>query len=58
MLPICFHLVVTEEEHKVAKDEKHSSSNVMSAILYLLNELNKEELVTLRDTIDKKIQDS
>ena len=58
MLPICFHLVVTEEERKVAEDEKHSSSNVMSAILYLLNELNKEELVTLRDTIDKKIQDS
>ena len=52
------NLVVTEEERKVAEDEKHSSSNVMSAILYLLNKLNKEELVTqlikITNTIDKK----
>ena len=49
---------MTEEECKLAEDEKHSGSNIMSAVLYLLNELNKEELVTLRNTINKKIQDN
>ena len=56
-----FFLVVTEEERrmvKAAEDEKHSGTNITSAILYLLKELNKEELVTLRNTIDKQIQDS
>ena len=41
---------------KMVDDENHSSSNVMLAILHLLNELNKEELVTLRNTITKQIQ--
>ena len=41
-----------------AQDEKQSGTNIMSAILYLLKELNKEELVTLRNTIDKKLNDS
>ena len=49
---------MTEEEREMAKDEQQSGTNIMSAILYLLNELNKEELVTLRNTINKQIQDS
>ena len=57
---LCY-IVVTEDERRMAKtvdDEKHSSSNIMSAILHLLNELNKEELVSLRNTINKQIQDN
>lgn len=52
---------MTEEERRMVKmvdDEKHGSSNIMSAILHLLNELNKEELVLLHDTINKQIQDN
>ena len=51
---------MTEEDRRMAKmvdDEKHDSSNIMSAILHLLNELNKEELVSLRNTINKQIED-
>jgi len=51
---------VTKEERELAKEvqdeKKKSSTNIMSAILYLLNELNKEELVALHNTIDKQIQ--
>lgn len=53
-----FCLAVSDEERRLAKaaqDEKKGGSNIMSAILHLLNELNKEELLTIRDTIDKKI---
>lgn len=52
---------MTEEERrmvKAAEDEKHGGTNITSAILYLLKELNTEELVTIRNTIDKLIQDS
>ena len=53
---------MTEEERrmvKAAEDEKHGGTNITSAILYLLKELNKEELVTtIRNTIDKLIQDN
>ena len=52
---------MTEEEKRMAnaaEDELQSGGNVMSAILYLLKELNKEELVTLRNIIDKKLNDS
>ena len=51
---------MTEEERQMAEaaQDKTSGTNIMSAILYLLNELNKEELVTLHNTIDKKLHDS
>jgi len=58
-------VVVTEEERSrarteaVSSEEKTSSSgsNVVTAILCLLKELTKENLLTIKQAIDQQIQE-